>query len=181
MIVPIGYTQEQVIQAIQDAAKFLVRNYTFDIYDQEDLIQECFFMSSYALEKYDGRVPLKNFLITHLNNRLKNFKRDNYYRPIKCDCERGCEKCSKYIESRNKKKNVLEPIDISNVRDDSESRMRDNNNPLHEIEINEIKDLIDQSLPVDMRSDYLKWINNVSIPTNRKKRLEEKIWEIINE
>ena len=33
-----------------------------------------------GLDRYDSNKPLENFMYAHINNRLKNFKRDNYYR-----------------------------------------------------------------------------------------------------
>ena len=45
----------------------------------EDIEQEAFIIGAKAIDDYDGR-SLENFLYVHLNNRLKNFKRDNYYR-----------------------------------------------------------------------------------------------------
>jgi hypothetical protein len=59
------------------------------------------------MKDYDSSRSLENFLYIHLNNRLKNFKRDNYYR-----YEVGA--AHKIQET---KKSILEPIDIHELFD----------------------------------------------------------------
>ncbi len=160
--------------------KKLAPRYKFGSYDYEDMIQEATIIAMEALPRYDGRVPLENFLSVHINNRLKNLKRDKYYRPFELCCEKcDCPKCSKKTKQRNSKKNIIEAIDIGGVKDESESRMRYESDLLEDIYIREIQDLIDQSLAPELREDYLKYKAGVTLPTARKRNIELAILSII--
>lgn len=53
--------------------------------------------------------------------------------------------------------------------------------PLTELEVNEIKDKIERGIPVELREDYLKYLNGVKLTTQRKRRIEDKIKEILDE
>jgi hypothetical protein len=57
-------------------------NGTFAYYENSDVYQEVWRMCLEALERYDPRIgPIENYLVRHVTNRLKNLKRDNYFRP----------------------------------------------------------------------------------------------------
>lgn len=176
-----NYTEQEIIAIINQIAKRLAPKYKFSYVDEDDIIQECYFIGMEAISRYDGRVPLVNFLSVHINNRLKNFKRDNYYRPFKCPhCESTCEFCQKKMSQRETKKNLLEPIDVGEVRDENESRMKVEQCPSESVEIDEILLLIDQCLPFEYREDYLKYKSGAKLPTARKRRIEELILEILS-
>ncbi len=55
---------------------------SFAYYERADVSQEVWCMCLEALERYDrNRGPVENYLVTHVTNRLKNLKRDRYFRP----------------------------------------------------------------------------------------------------
>ena len=58
------------------------RNGAFAYYENKDVSQEIWCMCLEALANYDPSIgPIENFLVTHTTNRLKNLKRDKYFRP----------------------------------------------------------------------------------------------------
>ena len=73
-----GYTEEEVTAAIMEITA-LFRNYSFDIYDGDDIQQELYMICVKALPKFD---PEKNknlhaFLYKHCSYRILTFIRDH--------------------------------------------------------------------------------------------------------
>ncbi len=67
---------------IERLAKSRSANGKFAYYESKDVYQEVWCMCLEALDRYDPRkAPLENFLVSHVTNRLKNLKRDKYFRP----------------------------------------------------------------------------------------------------
>jgi len=57
-------------------------NGAFAYYENSDVYQEVWWMCLEALDRYDPQIgPVENYLVRHVTNRLKNLKRDNYFRP----------------------------------------------------------------------------------------------------
>lgn len=75
-------TEEQVVEIIQKVSKRFKFKYAFKYHEPDDIEQESFSICLEALEKYDGKRPLENFLHVNLNNRLFNFRRDNYKKVV---------------------------------------------------------------------------------------------------
>ena len=103
MNIPEGINKEEALRVIMKVAKRLAPKYVFATYEVEDIEQEAFLIGIAGLEKYDQNRPLENFMYTHINNRLKTFKRDNYYR---LDYGTAAQKI------QDRKKSLLEPIHI---------------------------------------------------------------------
>jgi hypothetical protein len=75
----------------------------------------------------------------------------------------------------------MNPIDIDRVR--YEDSITEYNDPLLLIELDEIKALIDEFLPLNLREDYLRLLDGLDIPSQRRKKVEEviqEIWEMYN-
>lgn len=69
---------EPIIEKIAKANK----NNTFAYFEQDDIEQEVWALCLDALQRYDTQKGhLENFLRNHVYRRLKNLKRDRYYRP----------------------------------------------------------------------------------------------------
>ena len=165
MNIPQGLDKDYVISVITKVAQKLAPKYVFASYDVEDIEQEAFIIALDALERYDSGKPLENFLYTHVNNRLKNFKRDNYYRQAHGSAQK--------IQAR--KKNLLEPIDI-----DCLYSISTKDSTVTDAHIREITELIDKKLPSELRRDYLKLRNNSPLPKSRKANVIKVIEDIIN-
>ena len=101
MEIPSGMSSDEVTSIILKVTQKLAPKYIFASYDVEDIEQEAFIIVLDALSRYDSDKTLENFLYTHINNRLKNFKRDNNYRQN--------HRPSQQIQ--NRKRNILKQID----------------------------------------------------------------------
>ena len=97
-------------------------------------------------------------------NRLKNFKRDNYFRQDEGKAE--------MVQKR--KKNLLEPANLENF-----NIAREEEGLLSKISNSEIMELVKKNMPSGMRSDYLRLCAGVSVSKNRKAEIEVVIREII--
>lgn len=166
MKIPDNMTPEEVIDTIQSIAKKLAPKFVFASFDEEDIAQEAFIIGIDGLEKYDSSRPLSNFMFTHISNRLKNFKRDNYYR---LDVGTG-EKI------QSKKKSILDAIDIESLH-----AIYLQDDMLTEIQIRDVLELIDRKLPHKYRRDYLRLQQNVSMSKIRKDEIIRVLEEIIEQ
>lgn len=73
---------EKARPVIERLAKLRSSNGAFAYYESEDVYQEIWCMCLEALDRYDPEIgPIENYLVTHVTNRLKNLKRDRYFRP----------------------------------------------------------------------------------------------------
>jgi DNA-directed RNA polymerase specialized sigma24 family protein len=166
MKIPHGISEQEVIDTITKIAKRLAHRYVFSGYDVEDIEQEAFLIGIAGLEKYDPSRPLENFMYTHINNRLKTFKRDNYYR---IDYGTSAQKI------QDRKKNLLEPINI-----DSIYNIASGQHIVSEAHLNEMLELIDKKLPHHLRGDYLKLQANAPLSKSRKAQITKEIENILN-
>jgi len=165
MKIPKNLNEQEVVDTITRVARKLAPKYVFASYEVEDIEQEAFMMGVEALDRYDPAKPLENFLYAHINNRLKNFKRDNYYRFDYGNAQK-IQDC---------KKSILEPMDIAALY--SVCTQDDISN---DAQIAETLDTIDEKLPPDLRRDYLKLRTNSFLPKGRKANIIRVIEQIIN-
>jgi len=160
MKIPDDMTKEEIIERINTVINRIAPKYTFKDYEVEDIRQEAFIICMDGLDRYDQSRPLENFLSVHLSNRLKNFIRDNYF--VKDDEERKKVMAPKYLTNDDEIAKEETSIDKS-------------------IDMKEAKKLIDKFLPCELRSDYLKIINEVYVPKKRKTVVFAAIREILEE
>ena len=162
---PDNLSEQEVIEVITRVSKKLAPKFVFASYEAEDIEQEAFLMGVEGLTRYDSSKPLENFMYTHINNRLKNFKRDNYYRFDYGNAQR--------IQDR--KKNILEPMDIAALYSVSTEDETASN-----AHIAETVELIDRKLPAELRGDYLRLQTNSPLPKGRKAIIIQVIEDIVN-
>ena len=176
---------DKTIKTIQRVCNRLAEKYTFGFYDREDIEQEAFLIAMKDLPKYDKNISsLETFLFMHINNKLKTFKRDHYLRTdfISGYCGRAdplCPYCQRRIWRHSAKQHLMEPVDIDNVKGENEKGMRTNTDFIADIELNELLSLINKNLDISLREDYLKMIEGLSIPKNKKQVIEASIIEIL--
>lgn len=164
MKIPQNLNEQEVIDTILHVARKLAPKFVFASYSEEDIVQEAFIIGIDGLEKYDSSRPLSNFMFTHISNRLKNFKRDNYYR---LDVGSG-------LEIQTKKRAIMDAMDIESVQAIYHTE-RD------EVESREIIELIDRKLPSEFRRDYLKLQANAPLTKTRKAQILQIIEDIIDQ
>ena len=105
-------------------------------------------------------------MYVHINNRLKTFKRDNYYR-----LEHGAAE-----RIQKTKKDILEPLDIHELY-----HVATGDTISEDVQLSEILQKIDDNLPSNMRSDYLKLKNNATLSKSRKAKVMGFIESILEE
>jgi RNA polymerase sigma factor (sigma-70 family) len=142
MKIPRNMNEKQVLDVISLVVNRIAPKYTFQGYEVDDIKQEAFLICMDALDRYDQKRPLENFLSVHLSNRLKNFIRDNYY--VK-DVDENKKKILK-AGSISENPNIVELV-----------------NGLNNIELEEIKKIIDKKLDPSYRADYLKILNGIYV------------------
>ena len=161
MNIPKNMTREQVLEKIELVVNRISPKYTFHGYDVDDIKQEAFMICMDALDRYDQKRPLENFLSVNLSNRLKNFVRDNFF-----------------VGQDENKRNVLCPKQLtfeSSVAEECEDNLD------RKIDFNTLRSLIDEHLPAEYRSDYLKILSDVYISKKRREHIIEVIKGIIDE
>jgi len=73
---------DEAFPIIERLAKSRSSNGAFAYYENKDVYQEIWCMCLEALERYDRTIgPIENYLVRHVTNRIKNLKRDKYFRP----------------------------------------------------------------------------------------------------
>ena len=75
----------------------------------------------------------------------------------------------------------MEPLDISNIRDEKEDNMRVEDDFVIDFEQQEVLRIIDKNLDVSLRSDYLRIKDGVYVPKPRRKQIYEEIDLILRE
>ena len=160
MKIPNNMTEEQVMKTIMLVVNRTASKYTFYGYDSDDIKQEAFIICMDALNRYDSKRPLENFLAVHLSNRLKNFVRDNHY-----------------MKDEDEKRRIVMPGQLANeeyILDKQEENQ-------DRLDCDDMIVLLDIKLPATYRSDYLKIINDVYVPKKRREEVLDIIYEILEE
>lgn len=75
-------TEEEVLSTIMLVCNRVKNKYKAGIHDADDIYQEAFCECVRAMDRYDSRAPLENFLMVNARNRLHNFRRNVNNREI---------------------------------------------------------------------------------------------------
>ena len=75
----------------------------------------------------------------------------------------------------------MQPLDIDSISTENESEVVLEVDYILDMELSDIQSLIDQYLPLELRSDYLKMIDDVPVPKKRRERVEDTIQSILME
>ena len=153
-----------MVSTITRVSQRLASKFTFPNYEEDDIVQEAFIIGMEAMNRYDEIRPLENFLSIHIKNRLKNFKRDNYYRPDEGRAQ----------EIQNGKKKLLDASSIDNIK-----YLVVNSECSSSLEERELHDYIDTHLPASMRSDFLRFKNDLALTKTKKLNLITELKNIL--
>lgn len=192
MKIPSGMTEAEVLKKIEEIVNLLAYNFTFGYYGIDDIKQEARIFGMKAMDRYNEKLPLANFLYVHIRNRLINLIRDKFHRnDPPCQICHGAidgntnhidgRYCEKYVAWKNRntaKANLTRPLDITNINDKTESRFRANNFN-NEYDKQEILELLDAKLDVHLRKWFLKMKSGLSIPKNHREALFKAINKIL--
>lgn len=155
------YTESEILSIIDGISNRLAPKYVFPGYDLEDIKQEAVLLGIEGLEDYDEEYRLSSFLFTHINNRLKTLKRNEYFR-----MEQGTAK-----KIQDRKKRICSPEGFSDQFFTCEAD--------ETIDRRDLIEKISRELPVENRSDFLRVLNGERIPQTRKNTLMERIENIL--
>jgi len=204
MKIPDGFTEEEVLSTINSVANRLAYKYRFGYHDVDDMKQEARLLAMQALDKYDNKRPLENFLWTHVRNRLFNFKRNKYKRPnLPChecpfgaydpDCISSINQCTKFKDKiecdlykrwfvRNSAKvNLMKPINLCGINDEQEQNMKVVESAYDNMLLDSALNIIDLKLSASLREDYIKMKHGIKIPKAKKEKLISEIKNILRE
>lgn len=185
MRIPEGYTEEQVVSAINKCSDILSSQFRFGYYDEDDIRQECFVEAIKLLNKgkFDSSRPLENYLFRHLKRRCLNLWRDKKMRadaPCRiCHTGEGCENgqfCRKYQiwHKRNSdKSNLLKPMPIQDDEKLVDSIVE------AAAQTEEFQRKLDEHLTVEQRALWRKLLDGVTVPKKKRMELYEVIRDII--
>ena len=174
MKIPKGMTEHEVLEIINKICDRYAYKFKFGYFEPEDIRQEAFIIALDALDRYEEGRPLENFLAVHVKNRLNNFKRDKYYRQNK-------NNDGKQERLNNSKKFLMEPLDISNIRDEAEKNMRLSDSFIDEIANQELLEIIDEHLDTSLRADYLRVRHGAYVPKPRREQISSEVRKILEE
>lgn len=181
-MIPSHLNENEVLDLIGKIAKILAPKFCFAYYDKDDIIQEAYLIGLECLERHDPeRSALETFLWTHINNRLKSFKRDNYIRPAPKNTQEDSVAYKEWEAKYARKKNLLEPISISTVDDTNEKSMNINYDFFNDLDASEVFFIIDMELPIEFREDYLRMKQGITISKPRREKIHEIIAAILTE
>ena len=157
MRIPKNMTEDQVMTSIEKVIKRISPKYTFYGYTLDDIKQESFLICMDALNRYDEKRPLENFLSVNLSNRLKNFVRDNYF-----------------LAEEEEKAKITQPGQLENDHSivDYEEKF---SIPEYSIDYTDIIDLLNTEIPASIRMDYLKIVHEVPLSKNRRQEVMDYI------
>lgn len=142
---------------IERISGILARKATFDIYDEDDIKQEIYFLILRAEEYFDAdKGDEFTFYLNFAANRLKTFKRDRY-------------------GLNEDKKNIS---DAASNGPDSLDGITDLTNEFNEL-ILTYRAIIDEKISANVRADYLRFKDGAKIPHRNKQIIIEHIKDII--
>lgn len=196
--VPEGFTLPEVMSKLEHTVRLLASQFVFGYYDLDDIKQEARKEGIRKLPRYDSggfdelgvpRKKLENFFYSIIKNHLINLIRDKSHRSDppckkchtgdKCSDGQYCEKYKAWKTRNRAKANLVRPVNIENVVDEHEQGMRTDSDIEQTALANEAIALINERLPPELRSDYLRMRANESLPKSRRVKVETAVREIL--
>lgn len=176
--IPTDLDESEVLATIDRILDSLTRKLKFGHYEIDDVKQELRIKAIQALPDYDRSRPLENFLRIHIRYRLHNLKRDKYLRsgPSPDDPEK-----KRIAEEKKESKKHLLKAGSGVAFEDS---MQTFNDFATDYSNKELLEFIDARIPMNIRADYLKLLNGVSLNKHKRDKVLSELrvlWEEYNE
>jgi hypothetical protein len=204
VIVPSGLTEQQVLTVINSIVNKLAPGFKFGYFDIEDIKQEGFGFALEALPKFNPTTGkpskerdnicdrLYNFLRQHIRNRFLNLRRNKFERstppckccpfynrnlPSQCAAFSDRQHCDKYEawERRNAAKRGLN--ESAEIIDEQTVYVNGNDQDI--LHIKEFRDVINIHLSANLRPDYQRLLEGISITKVRKEKVFEAVAYIV--
>lgn len=164
-------TNEQ-LNTIIKVSRQTAKRYTFPGHTVEDMVQVGILKGLEGLSRYDANLPFENFIRTHIRNRLSNYKRDNYCRQEKV---KDATKAERWASTNRSRQALMSPMEIDNV----EHLLTQADTVADDTSYRELITQIRDELPVSLRTDFLRMLEGVKVPSNRRGRVQAAIADII--
>lgn len=162
---------------IERLAKSRSANGSFAYYEDQDVSQEVWYMCLEALDRYDPNIgPIENYLVRHIANRLKNLKRDRYFRP-------GSDVSSSGLaRTRMNLVNAL-PLGGGDIAEHGVLICSTSMNidPIEYLLCDETLIYIREQLPDNLREPFEELIGNNRVRSSLVEEIRHKVAEILNE
>jgi len=201
MIIPAGYkTEAEVLAVIDKAIRNLSQTYRFGYYDVEDMMQEGRLEALRLLEKDvfepDRNCSLEQFIRVHVRNQFINLRRKKMERrappcdvcpnaldgddfPCNLYLDRSdCKKWAGWVERNTSKKSLVESFEPSQV---SLANHVEETDLVRSLVAQELLALMDEHMPIILKSDYRRYLEGVRLPKLRRLRIEEEIQNIVRD
>jgi DNA-directed RNA polymerase specialized sigma24 family protein len=193
----ISIDEQEFLDVLEKITKKLSYKFKFGYHEVEDMKQQAAIFAMEALDKYDHKRPLENFLWTHIRNRLFNFKRDNYQRPdkpcltcplydpkfkksisgcSKFENKNDCELYSQWANRNERKKNLMHFSYIGENDNFAEDK-----DFFETISNSELFNIIDKNLRYEYRELYLRLKNGDKLKSIELNKLKKEITKILDE
>jgi DNA-directed RNA polymerase specialized sigma24 family protein len=162
---------------IERLAKSRSNNGAFAYYVNSDVYQEVWCMCLEALNRYDSTIgPIENYLARHVKNRLKNLKRDKYFRPGSDISSSGLA----WVRMNLVNALSLESCNIAE-QDILLCSTQISVDPIEYILCNETLIYIQERLPDDLLKPFEELIENNIIRSSLVEEIRQKVTEILSE
>ncbi len=162
---------------IERLAKSRSSNGSFAYYEKQDVYQEIWCMCLEAMDRYDPTIgPIENYLVRHVTNRLKNLKRDKYFRP-------GSDiPTSGLARTRMNLVNAL-PLDGGDIADGGTLLCSTpiSVDPIEYMLYDETLIYIRQQLPIHLCESFEELIGGNKVRSPLVEELRQKVAEILHE
>ncbi len=189
LIIPSGFTEHEVLTAIDRTVNILAPGFAFGFMDEDDIKQEGRLFAMEGLKHYDASRSLDAFLYTHVKNRLINLKRDKFRRndpPCRVCHDTGrhpgsnqvCDKYNVWYKRNSAKASLCKPLTLNQSDDDAVPSC---SSVVEDVSIREVLLRIDQELPVELRASYLQMKSGVSVPKALREKVESAVRHILRE
>lgn len=166
---------DKAIPIISQIAKSRKNKHKFAYYTAGDISQEIWALCLDALKRYDSSSgELENYLNKHISNRMKNLKRDRYFRP---------EKDINNHKLVQKKINLVNALPIEDVPISDNARFlassSEEPDPLLTQIAEDMTELIIKKLPTELVSSFRDLLCGIKINKNILKEIRQEVSVIL--
>ncbi len=162
---------------IEKLAKSRSARGAFAYYENNDVYQEVWCLCLEALDRYDSTIgPVENYLVRHVTNRIKNLKRDKYFRPGSDIATSGLAR------TRMNLINAL-PLGGGDIVDQGTLLCSSSTNidPIEYLLCEETLVYIRERLPEELLESFEELIGNNKVRSPLVNEIRQKIAEILSE
>ena len=195
MNLPAGVSEKTLLAAIDKIGGILSAKVSFGSHTEDDIRQMVAVFALEALPRYDStKGNIEGYLYRHCANRLSNARRDETGARNDPPCAVCFEAefkggpghpdgsiCSLYREWRDRqnRKATLALRGMEGAVDEVPTRGRPHAET--SVEGRDLAELIDKSLPIELRKDYLQMLAGVQVAKKRRTMVQQAVAEILEQ